>query len=203
MRRYQLPVFIVLGIAWAGVIAFGMLKLSAYANTPGAGARFVGTTWPTKTFIPRKAGAPTLLVFLHPDCPCSQATVGELEKLLPEMEGKVQTVVAFTSEGKLDYGNSAWRKWQPPGQTSLFWDDYGRAADQFGARTSGQTFLFAADGELLYAGGLTPARGHAGESAGHEAIRRLLAGQPSKLAQGKVFGCALFSANRNVAGIAQ
>jgi hypothetical protein len=70
-------------------------------------------------------------------------------------------------------------------------DDSGRAAAAFGAATSGQTFFYDASGELRFAGGLTPSRGHQGDSLGRAVI--LATVNEGRIGQvvTDVFGCGL------------
>jgi hypothetical protein len=66
----------------------------------------------------------------------------------------------------------------------------------FGARTSGQAYLYDERGQLLFRGGLTPARGHEGASVGGETVRKAFTGAPAASgspASSDVFGCALFN----------
>ena len=51
-------------------------------------------------------------------------------------------------------------------------DDDGAEARRFGAETSGQTLLYDARGALAFSGGITGARGHAGDNAGRASLRR-------------------------------
>ena len=53
-------------------------------------------------------------------------------------------------------------------------DKDGKNAELFNAAASGQTFLYDADGQLLFKGGITSARGHSGDNAGRSAIVALL-----------------------------
>ena len=84
----------------------------------------------------------------------------------------------------------------------------GRCATTTGARrggsareTSGQTFLYDADGALLFSGGTTGARGHAGDNAGRATLLALLDEQDARHAlDSPVFGCSLFAAGRSHAG---
>lgn len=82
-------------------------------------------------------------------------------------------------------------------------DDSGREALRFGAATSGQTLLYDADGALLFSGGITAARGHAGDNAGRSELVSLLNREQSARARTlnpeqshrdatSVFGCPLF-----------
>jgi hypothetical protein len=80
-----------------------------------------------------------------------------------------------------------------PGVTPVR-DDGGIEARLFHAETSGQTVLYGTTGDLLFSGGITSARGHAGDNAGRTAIVTLLT---SDEAEGRgappVFGCPLFA----------
>ena len=56
----------------------------------------------------------------------------------------------------------------------IFIDRGGREAARFGATTSGMLMFFDAAGTRRYAGGITIARGHEGQSAGADALSALL-----------------------------
>jgi hypothetical protein len=71
-------------------------------------------------------------------------------------------------------------------------DPDGREAERFGARTSGQAYLFAPGGELLFAGGITASRGHEGPSLGRDRIVALVEQGAADGEASDVFGCALF-----------
>jgi hypothetical protein len=73
-------------------------------------------------------------------------------------------------------------------------DDDGHEAALFRAETSGQTFLYASDGDLLFTGGTTGARGHAGDNAGRAALLALLRREAPDRRATPVFGCPLFAA---------
>ena len=67
----------------------------------------------------------------------------------------------------------------------------GREALRFGAVTSGQTLLYDVSGRLLFNGGITAARGHAGTNDGRDAVLSLLANGSSLRHTTRVFGCSL------------
>jgi hypothetical protein len=73
-------------------------------------------------------------------------------------------------------------------------DDDGRHAKQFGAATSGQTLLYDQDGALVFSGGITGARAHAGDNLGRQSLVALLNRQPAARTGTSVFGCPLFFA---------
>ena len=57
--------------------------------------------------------------------------------------------------------------------------------------TSGHALLYDARSRLEFSGGITVARGHAGDNVGRSAIEALIAGDVTVLRQAPVFGCAL------------
>jgi hypothetical protein len=77
-----------------------------------------------------------------------------------------------------------------PGVTVVS-DIDGVEARRFGAETSGHTLLFDRDGRLLFSGGITQSRGHAGENAGERAIVALVHNRAAERVATFVFGCSL------------
>jgi len=51
--------------------------------------------------------------------------------------------------------------------------------------------LYDVAGDLRFAGGITPSRGHAGDSAGRSMLQDLLASRSVERDETAVFGCAL------------
>jgi hypothetical protein len=70
-------------------------------------------------------------------------------------------------------------------------DPNGAEAQLFGAETSGYVLLYDTLGQLLFKGGITGSRGHAGDNAGENAIVSLLTGQGASAKQAPVYGCSL------------
>jgi hypothetical protein len=62
---------------------------------------------------------------------------------------------------------------------------------RFGARVSGEVFLFSPAGEMLFHGGITTGRGHEGDNQGRLALESLLLGQAAAIASTPAFGCEL------------
>ena len=71
-------------------------------------------------------------------------------------------------------------------------DDAGNEARRFHLETSGNTALYDADGRLLFHGGITISRGHAGDNPGCSAIAALLVEPQSSPVATPAFGCSLF-----------
>jgi hypothetical protein len=156
------------------------------------------THWPAESALARSEHRPTLVLFLHPKCPCSRATVNELSRLLAvttetEMPAPdlivVATVPPTAKESWWDTGTVA--QTERIAGATLFVDRGGREAARFGATTSGFVMLFDESGSCRYAGGITVSRGHAGPSAGGDRLAELLRGAASQASEMPVFGCRL------------
>jgi len=76
-------------------------------------------------------------------------------------------------------------------RVKVVFDKSGREAELFGAATSGQTDFFDTDGGLLFSGGITAARGHAGDNAGRDAIVGWTSNGAADRTRTPVFGCAI------------
>jgi hypothetical protein len=191
--RWYAPV---VAVCWLAAVATGFVGLALYAFKPGS----TGTapvSWPAGTAISADEGRPTLVMFVHPKCPCSRASVAELERLMAVCDGRVSARVVFLRPAGFD---DEWAKtdiWQSaaaiPSVTVLV-DRDAVEARRFDAETSGQTFLFDASGRLLFSGGITGARGHEGDNAGLDAVASLIVTGRAERSTAPVFGCSLFDA---------
>jgi hypothetical protein len=178
---------------WAPAVGFGIHKLMQYSYTPGRPAAAV-PVWPANPWIPLARDRLTLLVFAHPKCPCSSATVGELARIVALHKDGLSVAVFFYAPSTEAPGWAQTDLWRDasaiPGVRTIQ-DRDGAAARLFGAFTSGETLLFKKDGRLAFHGGITPSRGHAGDSSGRDAVLNLLAGKPADRNSAPVFGCSI------------
>lgn len=71
-------------------------------------------------------------------------------------------------------------------------DVEGVEAHRFNSQTSGQVMLYGTGGRLLFSGGITSARGHAGDNDGRQALVSLINDNNSALSTTPVFGCPIF-----------
>ncbi len=130
----------------------------------------------------------------HPHCPCTRASVGELARLMTRCEGLLTARVLFFEPPDAPEGwvrTDLWRSAAAIPGVDVLEDESGVEAGRFGATTSGQTVLYDVNGRLLFRGGITGARGHAGDNAGRSAIVSLLTGGTAGRMETSVFGCAL------------
>lgn len=183
------------GALWLLLIGMGMWFLKNYEITPGVAAA-APNRWPADSRIRRAADGATLVMLAHPHCPCTRASIGELARLMTQARGRVTAYVLFVKPPNFSDG------WE---QTDLLRnaaaipgvivvrDDQGVEAGRFHAVTSGQTVLYDAEGRQLFSGGITSARGHAGDNAGRTAIVSLLTTGEAGQRETPVFGCPLFA----------
>lgn len=182
---------------WLFVIVAGVGYLRNYESTPGVAAS-APDRWPAVSRIKPAADRPTLVMLAHPQCPCTRASIGELARLMTQAQGRVTAYVLFVKPPEFSEGWEQTDLWASaaaiPGVTVVR-DDDGVEAARFGAATSGQTVLYDAAGNLLFSGGITAARGHAGDNAGRSAIVSLLINDESEQKETPVYGCPLFARN--------
>jgi hypothetical protein len=182
-----------LGVTWIGAVAFGLGYLLRYESSPGR-VGVVGANWPATSSIQRSGPNPTLVMLAHPHCPCTRASVGELAQIVADTQGKLNVYVLFTKPpgAGADWEDTELRRSAAaiPG-VAVVTDADGNEARRFGAETSGHTLLFDAKGALLFSGGITASRGHAGRNAGESAIIAAVNGERSQRARTPVFGCSL------------
>jgi hypothetical protein len=139
-------------------------------------------------------GARTLLVFAHPRCPCTRATIRELERILARATVPVRSVVhLYRPLGETDdwVAGAIFEGARKLPRTEVRVDPEGTAARRFGALTSGYALLYGPSDELLFSGGVTPARGHEGGSPGQLALARLLREHVPAADHAPVFGCSI------------
>jgi hypothetical protein len=185
--------------AWSLVVAAGLCAMWRYEADPGdRGAP--PTTWPVQSKIVRD-GRPTLLVFAHPLCPCTRATLAELERLVAVCPDPLDVHVVFIAPGGTDASwrdSELFRIAQSMRPVTVDVDTGRRETELFRERTSGSCLLYDPSGKLLFQGGLTTARGHEGDNPGVDSILALMMHHGDH-ADTPVFGCPLFEGDDRVA----
>jgi hypothetical protein len=182
--------------------------LVRYQMTATAATTTAPAQWPAHARIVRATDRPTLVMALHPDCPCSRASVNELSVLLARAHQRpaVQVIVCRPDGAPAGWDDSDLVRSARaiPGAT-VSTDDGGADAAAFGATTSGQVVLFDAQGRVLFTGGITDGRGHEGDNPGLDAALAALgepnassavAGPPAMRAT-PVYGCPLMNDRPN------
>lgn len=190
----------VIGV-WALALAAGIWTLESYENSPGQMAS-APAQWPTGTQLELASDRLTLVLFAHPACPCTRATLRELERLSSRLGalGEITVIFSQPAEAPIEWEHSdllALASAIPGVRCRL--DRQRQEANRFQVRTSGQVLVYRPDGRLEFAGGLTSARGHEGENAGTRHILAL-ARSGEGLCNGasggcSVYGCPLFESS--------
>ena len=181
---------------WTCVIASGSLYGLFHETTPGITVP-ASPRWPHGTACRLSKSKPTLVMFLHPRCPCSHASLAELQFVLNRCARRVAAqAVFFRPQASTDEWVKT-RLWeeagQIPGLTRRI-DPDGAERSRFGASLSGEVFVYHPDGGLAFRGGITASRGHAGENLGSLGLVAFLSRQAPLRPTTPVFGCELTSA---------
>jgi hypothetical protein len=178
---------------WVAGTGAGFARLLDYATTPGGGSP-TAARWPAGSALVPDPDRANLVLLAHPHCPCTRATLDELEELLARCHQRVTTHVLFYRPGASprDWEKTdLWRRAAALPGAHVQADEDGVQARRFGVATSGHVLLYHPDGRRLFSGGVTNARGHAGASLGSEAIRSLLETATARLTETPVYGCPL------------
>jgi hypothetical protein len=140
---------------------------------------------------------PTLLLFAHPHCPCTRATLAELARLLAHHRGQANVHVLFyrpLTQPRAWVETALWQQAQKLPDVSVATVSELELL-RCGVSTSGQALLYDSTGSLVFSGGITSARGHEGDNAGRSALGTYLATGKIPLAQTPVFGCSIIGAD--------
>jgi hypothetical protein len=187
-------IFLAAGIGlWLTAAAWGMKWMADYSLVPGAAGAPV-RDWPAAAW-PLKANRFTVVVALHPECPCSRATLAELDSILLQAGETIESVLIFSdaSPDEPAKNSALYRQAAALPRTRLVCDVSGTELERFAFRTSGETRLYRPDGRLVFRGGITGSRGHVGDNPGRDALLAAMrpgAGERPP-AVTPVFGCAL------------
>ncbi len=191
--RQCLPLLLV--SIWLAAVSAGLGVLLVYDHTPGAGAS-VPPHWPSQTHIPEDPALPMLIMFAHPKCPCTRASIGELAVLMAHCQKRVNARVVFfqpkgTGEDWLH--TDLWQSAEAIPGVVVQADLEANEARRFHVTTSGHVVLYDVHGKLLFTGGITLSRGHSGDNVGRSAIVRLLNHETPAVPEMPVFGCSLLN----------
>jgi hypothetical protein len=181
-------------------VSGGFVALAEYKGAEGAVAHPAPALWPVGAGLEHEPGRAKLLMFVHPECTCSRASLSELERLLVGFEGEgLMVEIAFVLPVGVPESFAATSlraKAEAIPGVRVSRDRDGVEAARFGAATSGHTLLYGANGGLLFSGGLTSARGHEGPSAGTTRLASVLRRGHADADRSAIFGCGLGETSR-------
>ena len=186
-------------LVWICLLAAGLVALAAYASRPGEAATPAGRL-PSKVIEAIDAVEPstheatwTLVLAVHPKCPCTPATLDELEHLLPKLAEPIRLVALVRTPAD---DPSAWLDTPLVAKLErlnavIVTDPNAELAAMIGATTSGHAALFDAKAESRFNGGLTPTRGHTGPNTGVASIQSIVNRTALVATESVVYGCPL------------
>ncbi|MEM7453402.1 MAG: hypothetical protein AAF456_03500 [Planctomycetota bacterium] len=178
---------------WCCMLVAGMVWISDYSTRP-AKSDGVLDLWPEETTL-RCGGDSCLLLFVHPRCPCTRATLRQLEKLSADTADAIRRPRIVTLCYCPDTAEEGWAKtdiWESASALGeVILDPGGEEAGRFGISTSGHIILFD-HGVRIFDGGITAGRGHEGEPPALTALIGCIRGRENKQCAFPVYGCGLF-----------
>jgi len=91
-RRHGVPIAVV---GWIGIVAIGVAQMERYKLTPGRPAMAGAVAFPADHRLERATDTATLIMTVHPMCPCSRASAEELSQLMSHFDGRLKAYVLF------------------------------------------------------------------------------------------------------------
>ena len=180
-------------ILWISLVLACLYILLRYQSLAGEPAS-PPHTWPAPSQL-SLGESHTLLLFVHPGCTCTRASLRQLERFTAKKWPGLKTYAIFSTPPGTDpdfHHTDLWRLAERVPLITARLDQDGRLSREFGCQTSGQVLLYDGDGRLQFSGGITDSRGHEGDSVGLESLDTLLRRQTG-VSETKVYGCPLFS----------
>src|SRR2546421_10053890 len=130
--------------AWFVATMVGMGLLWRYEMAPGAvGA--VSAHLPNTSVNASSSSHYTLLLALHPHCPCSRATIRELNRIVTRCGPALRVTAFFACPSSMptDWAHTdLWRDAAAIPNVTIQLDPDGKECQRLGAKTSGQAILY-------------------------------------------------------------
>lgn len=181
--------------AWLLLALTGTIVLTGYSNTAGAVANTIPPL-PEALSARMATGRHTLFIFVHPKCPCSRASISELARLMTACHEHLDAHAYFFQPA--DQPNSwshtgLWEATERIPRVTVAQDIDGWNARSLQIGTSGEVLLYGPQGDLVFHGGITSARGHEGDNIGRTAVEQIVLQQQSDHSATPVFGCSILA----------
>ena len=167
--------------------------LHEFETTPGNQGQ-ITNAWPSSNHMILDNTHATLIMFAHPRCTCSKASLQTLMRIVKESKSNSASKIFFYVPKNAEAQwkeNENWKIAESIPGVKVEEDLDGAIAAEFGAKTSGHTFLYSPQGSLIFSGGLTDTRGAAGNSKGRQIILDYLVNQKHQENRIPVFGCEI------------
>lgn len=178
---------------WLSIIGGAFVLKGDYESTAGT-ANPSPRHWPHGVPILRPQNTKALLLFAHPRCPCTRASLRELALIVAGSKDLGYVRVVFcrpSADAEIWNHCDVVQQARDMTGVDVAWDDGGRLAGSFGVQTSGHALLYDESGNLMFSGGITALRGHEGWNAGRATLLALFNGETAEVTATPVFGCPL------------
>jgi hypothetical protein len=181
-----------LGAGWIALAVIGWNALLRHTYQP-APVEEGAIQWPAGETEPTSA-APTIVVFAHPLCPCTRATLNKLGESIARLpdDRRIEVIFATAGLNPADVCDSSTvRAARRLSRVEVCFDETGEDVRRFGATVSGEVFVFDGEGRRIFHGGITSGRGHEGDSVGQREFERRVCGLTADAFSAPVYGCLL------------
>ena len=190
IKRSALGVVVAL---WIAALVASAVVTSARDNRPGERGR-APAHWPVDSGLARESDRWTLLAFAHPRCPCTRATLRELEKIVARCRERlaVQVLCCLPDDAPRGWERTdIWAQAERIPGARVSADAGGAVGRRFGVHTSGEVVLYDPAGRLRFHGGITGSRGHEGDNVGRSAVIDIVLHRQAAPSGAPAFGCPL------------
>lgn len=176
---------------WALLVTAGLAAVAAHQILPGQAGEGPAS-WPSLAGFANDVRKPTLVMLAHPGCPCTLASLRELERIQGETSvGLTAHILFLEIPGAPNEDSATIRLARSLPGVVVHTGMAPRTARIWGAHTSGQVFLYDRTGVLRFSGGITPSRAHEGLNVGHSAVESFVRTGHLQTERAPVFGCSL------------
>jgi len=186
-------VTVVGAVLWSSALLLAMEQMWTYSMTPGT-APSVPQRWPGSSLVTHSGTRATLIMFLHPRCTCSNASLVELQQIARNHQDVLSLWVLIHEPPDAPPGwdstSTVERARRILNATTVL-DRGGAEARRFAVTTSGHVVVYDAARALQFSGGITGARGHLGDNEGLRSVVALLRGDSTSRRTHPTLGCGL------------
>ena len=204
LKYFKISAFLLLPVA----VAAGGWLLADYSYRPGESRealKQLGATERLELFGTTEVeirSSQTLVLFIHPRCPCTKATIRSLERIYHRMPQRPKLVVyAFYPQDRGEsWAESALTDYVTAfADAALIPDRNGDACLRYGVTTSGHLMLFDRHDRLVFSGGITPGRAHEGDCISSKDLLKKCRNESSVAAPSNwpVYGCPIIATEVN------
>lgn len=142
----------------------------------------------------RRTDSKKLLVFYHPHCPCTAASLRNLQRINSSLvsERKIYAFAFHPQDEPVTWIESPTTKLlRGIPNITIIPDREAIACQAFGLSTSGHMLVYDEAQRLIFSGGITPGRGHEGDCQSSFDLRQKINGEKSTLNYWPVYGCSI------------